>query len=49
MASNYTKFQQFRPNKLGTQPRKSDSNKGKKMNSKGDDNPNYIPPHGDGK
>ncbi|MDG5789594.1 acid-soluble spore protein N [Evansella sp. AB-P1] len=46
MASNFTKFQQFRPNKLGTQPRKSDSNKGKKMNTKGNDHPDYVPTKG---
>ncbi|WP_041808221.1 acid-soluble spore protein N [Evansella cellulosilytica] len=46
MASKFTKFQKFRPDHLGTQPRKSDSNNGKKMNTKGNDHPDYIPPKG---
>ncbi|UCZ51593.1 acid-soluble spore protein N [Bacillus shivajii] len=39
-------FDKFRPNHLGTQPRKSDSNKGKQMNTKDNENPDYIPPKG---
>ncbi|MFA9559696.1 acid-soluble spore protein N [Evansella sp. AB-rgal1] len=46
MASNFTKFAHHRPDHLGTQPRKSDSNKGKKMNTKDNDQPDYIPPKG---
>ncbi|MBU9712382.1 acid-soluble spore protein N [Evansella tamaricis] len=46
MVSDFKNFQQHRPNKLGTQPRKSDSNKGKKMNMKSNENPDYIPTKG---
>jgi small acid-soluble spore protein N (minor) len=38
--------EQFRPDHLGTQPRKSDSNKGKKMNTKGPEQPDYVPDKG---
>ncbi|MEK4565136.1 acid-soluble spore protein N [Alkalihalobacillus sp. FSL R5-0424] len=37
---------QFRPDHLGTQPRESDSNNGKKMNTKSNQKPDYIPPKG---
>ncbi len=36
----------FRPDHLGTQPRKSNSNNGKKMNTKGNEHPDYVPPKG---
>ena len=39
-------FAQFRPDHLGTQPRKSDSNKGKQMNTKGNEHADYVPPKG---
>lgn len=37
---------QFRPDHLGTQSRESDSNNGKKMNTKSNQKPDYIPPKG---
>ncbi|NEU29216.1 acid-soluble spore protein N [bacterium LRH843] len=37
---------QFRPDDLGSQSVKSNSNKGKKMNNKGNEQPDYIPPKG---
>ncbi|MBP3952908.1 acid-soluble spore protein N [Bacillus suaedae] len=48
MKSNSTKsnFAQFRPDHLGTQPVKSRSNNGKKMNTKSNEQPDYIPPKG---
>ncbi|WP_088105273.1 acid-soluble spore protein N [Halalkalibacter urbisdiaboli] len=36
----------FRPDHLGTQPRASDANGGKKMATKGNQQPDYIPPKG---
>ncbi|SDZ68180.1 small acid-soluble spore protein N (minor) [Evansella caseinilytica] len=49
MGGNRNYFAKYRPDHLGTQPVKSDANKGKKMNTKGEEHANYIPPHGDGK
>ena len=46
MAKSKHAFDKFRPNHLGTQPRKSDSNNGKKMNTKGNEHPDYVPPKG---
>lgn len=46
MAKSKHAFDQFRPNKLGTQPRASDINNGKKMATKGNENPDYVPPKG---
>ncbi|MCD8502179.1 MAG: acid-soluble spore protein N [Bacillaceae bacterium] len=46
MAKSKHAFDQFRPNKLGTQPRATDSNNGKKMNTKGNEQPDYVPPKG---
>ncbi|PYZ98138.1 acid-soluble spore protein N [Alteribacter lacisalsi] len=40
------KSDQYRPNHLDTQPRKSDSNKGKQMNTKSNEQPDYAPPKG---
>lgn len=36
----------FRPRHLGTQPRESDVNGGKKMAMKGNEQPDYVPPKG---
>lgn len=36
----------FRPDHLGEQPVQSDANKGKKMNTKGNEHPDYVPPKG---
>ncbi|MDV2683930.1 acid-soluble spore protein N [Alkalihalophilus sp. As8PL] len=41
-----TAFNQYRPNHLGTQPREEPTNKGKKMNTKGNEQPDYVPPKG---
>ncbi|WP_416150659.1 small acid-soluble spore protein N [Salipaludibacillus sp. HK11] len=41
---NYNK--QFRPEFPGTQPVESDANKGKKMNTKGSAQPDYVPSKG---
>lgn len=38
--------QQFSPDHPGTQPRESDSNKGKTMNTKSRENPDYVPDKG---
>ncbi|PYZ95265.1 acid-soluble spore protein N [Salipaludibacillus keqinensis] len=46
MGGNRNKSEQYRPDHLGTQPRKSDSNKGKKMNTKGSEQPDYVPEKG---
>lgn len=37
---------QFSPDHLGEKSVKSETNKGKKMNTKGNDQPDYIPPKG---
>ncbi|MCM3760700.1 acid-soluble spore protein N [Alkalihalobacillus oceani] len=37
---------QFRPDHLGTQPVESRSNKGKQMNTKSNEQPDYVPPKG---
>ncbi len=39
-------FAKFHPSHLGTQPRESDTNKGKKMNTKSNEHPDYVPPKG---
>ncbi len=46
MAKSKHAFDKFRPNHLGTQPRASDRNNGKKMATKGNEEPNYVPPKG---
>lgn len=46
MASKFKNFANYRPDHLGEQPRKSDSNKGQKMNTKGNKQPDYVPPKG---
>ena len=48
MKNNSTKsnFAQFRPDHLGNQSVKSKSNKGKKMNMKSNEQPDYVPPKG---
>lgn len=46
MGSKFTKFANHRPDHLGEQSRKSGSNKGKKMNTKGSEQPDYIHPKG---
>ncbi len=46
MAKSKHAFDKFRPNHLGTQPRASNSNNGKKMNTKGNQQPDYVPPKG---
>ena len=37
---------QFRPDHPGTQPVAVDANNGKKMNTKGNKQPDYVPPKG---
>lgn len=46
MAKSKHAFDKFRPNHLGTQPRASDKNNGKKMGTKGNEEPDYAPPKG---
>ncbi|UTR14956.1 acid-soluble spore protein N [Salipaludibacillus sp. LMS25] len=46
MGKHRNPAQHFQPDHLGTQPRKSDSNKGKQMNTKGNEQPDYVPDKG---
>ncbi|MBB5174466.1 small acid-soluble spore protein N [Texcoconibacillus texcoconensis] len=45
--SSQNKSARYRPDHPGTQPVKSDLNKGKKMAMKSNEKPNYIPTHGE--
>ncbi|MFB4211233.1 acid-soluble spore protein N [Shouchella sp. JSM 1781072] len=44
--SEKNRFAQYTPDHLGTQPRKSTRNNGKKVANKSNRQPDYIPPKG---
>ncbi|WP_059103453.1 acid-soluble spore protein N [Shouchella shacheensis] len=39
-------YMQYRPDHLGTQPRKFTRNNGKKVANKSNEQPDYVPPKG---
>lgn len=46
MSNNGNRQRQFTPDHPGAKPVKSDANKGKKMNTKGSKQPDYVPEKG---
>ncbi|MFN7252797.1 MAG: small acid-soluble spore protein N [Anaerobacillus sp.] len=46
MAKSKHAFDKFRPNHYGTQQRATDKNNAKKMGTKGNEEPDYVPPKG---
>ncbi|MCT2536386.1 acid-soluble spore protein N [Aquibacillus koreensis] len=47
MSNPKRKTEEFRPDHLGTQPRKARANKGKKMANKSNEQPQYIQTKGE--